>query len=487
MTGSTSQHQLAHRPAAGDHTAAAFFAHSSARRVCTDTVIVEALRKQYPELKLTVAPSSACNLLGFASSGHATLTPIGDPDDSPAAGYSASLKWRQYLPPARRMDKSPGALVDKVQFGKYIYRYKKNEFILYIVDGRDGTMSYPEVTNNYILTSTEQHVVDELIMAASQWTIELHNEVWVYNDGYWQKSAELFESARKASWNEVILDPEMKQTLRDDVNSFFDGQDTYNKLKVPWKRGVIYYGPPGNGKTISIKAIMHELYSRDEPIPTLYVRSLVNFMGPERAISDIFSKARSEAPCLLVLEDLDSIISDSVRSFFLNEVDGLKSNDGILMVGSTNHLDRLDPGLSKRPSRFDRKYLFPDPNLEERTQYCHFWQRKLADNSEIEFPDKLCEAIARITDKFSFAYIQEAFVAALLKIAAGDSKSYGMRCRGCRNRVDASGFCQRCKYHCATYWPDADDKDGELAKYILWRVIKKQVKILRDEMDNSDS
>lgn len=54
------------------------------------------------------------------------------------------------------------------------------------------------------------------------------------------------------------------------------------------------------------------------------------------------------APCYLVLEDLDSIVSDNVRSYFLNEVDGLKSNDGIFMIGSTNHLEWLDPGISVR-------------------------------------------------------------------------------------------------------------------------------------------
>lgn len=71
-------------------------------------------------------------------------------------------------------------------------------------------------------------------------------------------------------------------------------------------------------------------------------------MGPEYAIKTIFSKARQFAPCYLVFEDLDSLVSDSVRSYFLNEVDGLKENDGIFMIGSTNHLERLDPGISVR-------------------------------------------------------------------------------------------------------------------------------------------
>lgn len=72
----------------------------------------------------------------------------------------------------------------------------------------------------------------------------------------------------------------------------------------------------------------------------------VQFLGPENSIKNIFAKARQFAPCYLVFEDLDSLVSDQVRSYFLNEVDGLQSNDGIFMIGSTNHLERLDPGIS---------------------------------------------------------------------------------------------------------------------------------------------
>lgn len=82
--------------------------------------------------------------------------------------------------------------------------------------------------------------------------------------------------------------------------------------------------------------------------------------------------ARHMAPCLLIFEDIDSLIGPGVRSYFLNEVDGLESNHGILMIGSTNHLDRLDPGIAKRPSRFDRKYFFDDPDLGERVQYAEY-------------------------------------------------------------------------------------------------------------------
>ena len=246
--------------------------------------------------------------------------------------------------------------------------------------------------------------------------------------------------------------------------------------------------------------MMHSLYDRADPIPTLYVRTLTSAYGPEYAISAIFGKARQQMPCFLVFEDLDSIVSDNVRSYFLNEVDGLLNNDGILMVGSTNHLERLDPGISKRPSRFDRKYLFPEPDMEQRVQYCEFWRHKLADNEEIEFPVKLNKAIASITKGFSFAYMQEAFVAALLEIAkTGEDEDEDEEVQG--SNGDYAG---EESYHCSVSSPSFDhpcpclidlldegcqcvrpancSEDEGLDKYILWREIKKVVKTLREEL-----
>jgi len=127
------------------------------------------------------------------------------------------------------------------------------------------------------------------------------------------------------------------------------------------------------------------------------------------------------------------------------------------MVASTNHLDQLDPGLSSRPSRFDRKYLFPLPSAEERVLYCDYWRTKLASKPSIKFPKKLCVAIAGITQDFSFAYLKEAFVATLLAIA------------GHRSEDEIRG--------------GGDDEGGDLDDYELWREMKEQVKLLRDDMD----
>ncbi len=451
-----------------------FHNNSTAPRINSDVVLVDAIRKKYPSLHLSIVPASQCNFLKYAASGHASATPIGG--DSPA---NESLNHRIYMAPVKRMDGDSGYLYDSVQFGKWMYKWEEKEYILYAINGSDGPYKSPM---SYLLGSTPVEN-DELLLAACRWQNSIHNSVLVFDGGYWQYSSQLWQSIQKADWEDVILDAEMKKSIIGEVTKFFSSKDRYKKLRVPWKRGVIFHGPPGNGKTISIKAMMHSLYDREDPVPTLYVRSLASYGGPEYAISLIFGKARQMAPCFLVFEDLDSIVSDAVRSYFLNEVDGLQDNDGIMMVGSTNHLERLDPGISKRPSRFDRKYLFPDPNMEERVKYCEFWRRKLDDNEDIEFPEALCKAIAGITKGFSFAYIQEAFVAALLAIANGDASSKEMEEEGpfgkqyefkrCVCKMSNFETMVRCKV----------DDEQDLGKFVLWREIKKVIKTLREELD----
>ena len=310
---------------------------------------------------MRIVNQNNCQLLSYAAAGHATVEPVADKDSA-----LATLSWRVYAPPARRLDGETGALYEQPVFAKYLYRWQGHQFIVYFFDCRDGDGSYPQIRNFYILTPHHNiALADQLIFEAGKWSNELHEEILVFDQGNWSKSKELYATVRDARWENVILDEKMKKAVIEDHLSFFRSRDTYTSLKVPWKRGIIYHGPPGNGKTISIKATMNMLYRQTPEIPTLYVRTLASFMGPEYSVRLIFAYARRYAPCYLVFEDLDTIVSDSVRSYFLNEVDGLKSNDGIFMVGSTNHLDRLDPGISVRAPDPSPSYFPSPPPLSE--------------------------------------------------------------------------------------------------------------------------
>jgi SpoVK/Ycf46/Vps4 family AAA+-type ATPase len=155
----------------------------------------------------------------------------------------------------------------------------------------------------------------------------------------------------------------------------------------------------------------------------------------------------------------------------------LTSKPGCFSEGGGASFRLIADSEQKRPSRFDRKYLFPDPNLEQRIAYCKFWQGKLADNKDVEYPDELCKAIAEITDKFSFAYMQEAFVAALLTIARR-AKDGERRNEEALTRDMGDGWLDVCSVD-----ESDDDDDGHLDDLILWVEIKKQIETLREGME----
>ena len=432
--------------------------HNAGLQISSETAIVSALRSRYPDWTVTVTHGHT-GLIAFAQAGQAKAEL-----DTKTESLSA---WRLHALPSQRISQDEGKMTDKVHFGKYDYEWKGEVFIVY-------TASFPQgfqiLTNNYILHKRDRELVDghckatdELIAAATKWNNNVHDEVQVFDRERWTKNKDLWASVQNASWDDVIMDKDMKETLINDVEGFFDCRDDYREFSVPWKRGIIFHGLPGNGKTISIKALMHALYKRPNPIPTLYVKSLAGCHGPEYAIREIFVKARQSTPCLLIFEDLDSLITDDVKSFFLNEVDGLESNEGLMMLGSTNYLEKLDAGISKRPGRFDRKYHFVLPALPERIKYCDHWRSKLSNNKTVDFPPKLSEAIADITEGFSFAYLKETFVTSLLMIV-------GSR-KGTSKAINDL--------------PEVGEGTHEFNHLLLWRVVREQVKNLRAEMEDS--
>ncbi|KAL9628784.1 MAG: hypothetical protein Q9164_007146, partial [Protoblastenia rupestris] len=389
--------------------------HFSAVRPDTVVAILTSLRETYPNLTVTVADFST-GLLPYAEAGRAEAAL-----DNKGEAYASV---RQYRSADRRSSVDSGHMEDEVRFGRYDYKWKKNEFLVYYVDWIASSIFEHRVQCYFILykrtgvsaDDVRPKVVDELIAASTKWNKNLHNEVWVFDQEEWKKSTNLCKSVQQSKWDDVILDTDIKNALINDVEGFFDNEVEYREFAVPFKRGIVLHGSPGNGKSLSIKALMHSLSTRPDPVPTLYVKTFAGCHNEAYAIRQVFEKARSTTPCLLIFEDLDSLVKEKVRSFFLNEVDGLEDNDGLMIIGSTNYLEKLDPSITKRPSRFDRKYHFALPATAERIRYCEYWRGKLAQNRKIDFPEELCKAIAEITEGFSFAYMKELFITCLLAI-----------------------------------------------------------------------
>ena len=217
---------LPNRPAPHPHdnVGREFFEHSSAQRINTDSVIVEALRTEYPNLKLQIIPAYECNLLGYAATGHGHAVPVESDDHR-----FASIKWRYYAPPGRRLDGDSGSLFDVPVFAKYLYKWKEEEFILYFVQGAQST-GYPMAI--FYLLGPSETSMSTLVLEASNYANELHNEVLLFDGGYWQKSAALWQSVQNASWDDVILDPAMKKSINGELERFYASREKYAKFKV---------------------------------------------------------------------------------------------------------------------------------------------------------------------------------------------------------------------------------------------------------------
>jgi AAA+ superfamily predicted ATPase len=260
----------------------------------------------------------------------------------------------------------------------------------------------------FILAQSEQ-AADALFRAVcAHVTQTVNDEILVFEEGQFTKSAELFEAIKSSTFDNLILPHELEASLKDDFSAFFDNRELYDRYRVPWRRGALFVGPPGNGKTHTIKALVGALGK-----PCLYVKSLLSRCDTDHtAIRRVFERAREMAPCVLVLEDLDSIVNDDNRSFFLNELDGFAENRGVATIATTNHADRLDPALVDRPSRFDRTYAFALPDGPRRLAFLERWSIDL-DEDLRPTKDGLARA-AEITSGFSFAYLKELGTSCLL-------------------------------------------------------------------------
>lgn len=242
-----------------------------------------------------------------------------------------------------------------------------------------------------------------------EWSSQVRGEVLVFSDGEWVKNRELYDAIKSATFDSLILRDGLKQEIQADFAQFFLSREAYGRYSIPWKRGVLFIGPPGNGKTHAIKALVNQLGK-----PCLYVKGFKSeYATDQENIRQVFQRARMTTPCLLILEDLDSMIDDTSRAFFLNELDGFETNTGVVVLATTNHPDRLDPAILDRPSRFDRKYHFNLPAGAERSAYIAAWNLEL--QPELRISGTVALEVVQQTEGFSFAYLKELFLSSMME------------------------------------------------------------------------
>lgn len=210
---------------------------------------------------------------------------------------------------------------------------------------------------------------------------------------------------RPSAWEDVILPAGMAQAIQTNVHAFFHSQERYQRLGIPHRRGFVFAGPPGCGKTLTLRTLAYNT-------PAKFITVLGKVDIDDSHLCYALDLAEKYTPAVVILEDLDRIIRAEGISlaYFLNMLDGLKELDGVLLIATCNEPDKLDPALIHRPSRFDRVWRFDLPTYDQRLAL-------LRRRGAGYFSESALEMVARRSDGFSMAYVQEIVVNALLECA----------------------------------------------------------------------
>ncbi len=258
----------------------------------------------------------------------------------------------------------------------------------------------------------EEETIDAEILAS----MSVNNEHFKFALGASNPSSlrETVVEVPNISWADIGGLVDVKNELRELVQYPIEHPEKFEKFGMSPSRGVLFYGPPGCGKTLLAKAVANECQANFISIkgPEL----LTMWFGESEAnVRDTFAKARAAAPCVLFFDELDSIAQqrggssggdaggagDRVMNQLLTEMDGVGAKKNVFVIGATNRPDIIDPALM-RPGRLDQLIYIPMPDYESRLSILRSVLRKTPVNKDVDL-----QYLAAQTEKFTGADLTE--------------------------------------------------------------------------------
>jgi transitional endoplasmic reticulum ATPase len=190
------------------------------------------------------------------------------------------------------------------------------------------------------------------------------------------------------SWTDIGGLEDVKQEIKEAVEWPLQHPEAFIKLGIRPPKGILLYGPPGTGKTLMARAVAKE--SEANFISVKGPELLVKWVGEsEKAVREIFKKARQASPCIVFFDEIDSVapsrgvadsgagmVHDSVVNQLLTEMDGLEQMEDVIVIAATNRPDRLDTALL-RPGRIDRIVLLGSPDIKAREEIFKVHTKKM--------------------------------------------------------------------------------------------------------------
>ncbi|MGV8084809.1 MAG: CDC48 family AAA ATPase [Candidatus Bilamarchaeum sp.] len=222
---------------------------------------------------------------------------------------------------------------------------------------------------------------------------------------------EVYIERPSVKWDDIGGNDEIKRQVQEAVELPLKRPEIFDKMGIRPIKGVLLYGPPGTGKTLLAKAVANE--SESNFISISGAQILTKYVGEsEKALREIFRKARSASPCVLFIDEIDAIaprrsgsgddgnlVVERIVDTLLTEMDGLKSLKNVVVIAATNRPDIIDTALM-RPGRFDRIIEVTPPDEKARLEIFKICTTNMPLEKDVDLKE-----LSRVTDGYTGADI----------------------------------------------------------------------------------
>lgn len=185
-----------------------------------------------------------------------------------------------------------------------------------------------------------------------------------------------------------------------EIETFWEREKAFVDHGLPFKRGILLWGPAGSGKTSSLQLLARDVVARGGVVITFSKTDL--FIGAYRQLRDI----QPDTPVVVLMEDIDALIERSNESAILNLLDGVEQVHKLVFLATTNFPERLGARIVNRPSRFDRRIKIRHPIAASRKMYL---ETLLAPDDDVDI-----DRMVKDTEGLSLAHLKELFVSTVI-------------------------------------------------------------------------